>query len=173
MSQPQKSWESYAQYTEPSDDLYGSNVEPYAIPVPTDKDFWRVSPEYPPYADETKPPFFSVAGRLNRKGYFLQMMAVGFGLVCAIIVLVTLLMVAVDTNTIEQNPMLAFGLGMLIAALLIPLQLRLNIKRLHDLGFSGYWAILMLAPIVNVLLAWALLLWPGQAYPNRYGNPPK
>jgi uncharacterized membrane protein YhaH (DUF805 family) len=40
-----------------------------------------------------------------------------------------------------------------------------GVRRLHDLGRSGYWVLL-------INLIWPLLLiWPGQRQANRYGPP--
>jgi uncharacterized membrane protein YhaH (DUF805 family) len=40
-----------------------------------------------------------------------------------------------------------------------------GVRRLHDLGRSGYWVLL-------INLIWPLLLlWPGQRQSNRYGPP--
>ncbi len=44
-------------------------------------------------------------------------------------------------------------------------------RRINDLGRSGYWALLVLVPIVNLLLLSALYLLPGNHRANQYGNP--
>ena len=45
-------------------------------------------------------------------------------------------------------------------------------RRLNDLNLTGWLAVLIFAPFVNVFFALYLLLWPGQPVANRYGPPP-
>jgi len=40
--------------------------------------------------------------------------------------------------------------------------IRAGVRRLHDLGRSGWWIILAIVPIVNIFLGLALLLIPGK-----------
>ncbi|MFC5991775.1 DUF805 domain-containing protein [Limoniibacter endophyticus] len=44
-----------------------------------------------------------------------------------------------------------------------------NVKRLHDFGFSGWWALAGLAPGIGDLI-WIIYLVPGTGGPNRYGR---
>lgn len=46
-----------------------------------------------------------------------------------------------------------------------------SMKRLKDFSESGYWAILLFVPIINVLLLLYLLLMPGDPTRNAYGLP--
>jgi len=45
-------------------------------------------------------------------------------------------------------------------------------KRLHDLGFSGWFSLLLLLPGFNLLLMALLLIMPANNGRNRYGLPP-
>lgn len=47
---------------------------------------------------------------------------------------------------------------------------RLLILRLHDMGHSGWWARLVLVPFVGTIFALALLLLPGDAEENEFGE---
>ncbi|MGB4074002.1 DUF805 domain-containing protein [Pseudomonas sp.] len=48
-------------------------------------------------------------------------------------------------------------------------QFSLAIRRLHDMGFSGYWVV----PVLMLSFCWiVLLLWPGKAATNKYGRTP-
>lgn len=60
------------------------------------------------------------------------------------------------------------GLAMLV--LLVP-ALSVSVRRLHDLGRSGWWLLVGLIPFIGhlVLLFWAVQ--PGQAGENPYGSP--
>lgn len=60
---------------------------------------------------------------------------------------------------------LASGLWLLATALVAVLAVR----RLHDVGRSGWYALLLLVPGLNALLLVALLLLPGQPFATRHG----
>ncbi len=48
----------------------------------------------------------------------------------------------------------------------------LSIRRLHDLDRSGYFLLLALIPLVNVILALYIWLMPGTVGYNKYGADP-
>ena len=45
-------------------------------------------------------------------------------------------------------------------------------RRLNDLNLTGWFALLVFAPVINVLFMLYLLLWPGDEGANRFGAPP-
>lgn len=45
-------------------------------------------------------------------------------------------------------------------------------RRMHDLGYSGWWALILLVPLVGGLVLLALFLMPGNPDSNRFGAPP-
>jgi uncharacterized membrane protein YhaH (DUF805 family) len=45
------------------------------------------------------------------------------------------------------------------------------VRRLHDLGWSGWWALLLFVPVLGALMLVPLLLAPGSAGANRFGPP--
>ena len=52
-------------------------------------------------------------------------------------------------------------------------QLAMGVRRLHDVGQSGWFMLLELVPLANLGLAVVLFFWPSQAGPgNRYGRYP-
>lgn len=42
-------------------------------------------------------------------------------------------------------------------------------RRLHDIGRSGWWTLLMLLPMLNLLVFLVLAVFPGDTGPNKYG----
>lgn len=46
------------------------------------------------------------------------------------------------------------------------------IKRFHDLGYSGWWTLTTMIPLVAVVPMVYLLFWRGTMGPNQYGNDP-
>ena len=56
-------------------------------------------------------------------------------------------------------------------AVFIP-NLGMHIRRLHDVGRSGWWLLLALIPLVGDILLLVWLALPGEPGPNRWGPPP-
>lgn len=44
------------------------------------------------------------------------------------------------------------------------------LKRLHDLGLNGWWSLLLLVPLLNLLFSLYVFLWPGKG-DNHFGAP--
>ena len=59
-----------------------------------------------------------------------------------------------------------------LACLGVYLFLIFSMKRLHDFSESGYWAILVFVPVINILLILYLLCMPGDAGRNQFGFEP-
>jgi uncharacterized membrane protein YhaH (DUF805 family) len=47
--------------------------------------------------------------------------------------------------------------------------LSLGSRRLHDIGYSGWFMIFSIIPLGNIILFFVLLLVPGENKPNRWG----
>lgn len=45
------------------------------------------------------------------------------------------------------------------------------VRRLHDLNWSGWWAVAMIVPLVNIVIAIPLLFFRGTKGANKYGPP--
>ena len=60
--------------------------------------------------------------------------------------------------------------GLVILAFLLPL-LAAGARRLHDIGKSGWWLLLGLIPLVNLVLLY-FTVQPSQPESNEYGAPP-
>jgi uncharacterized membrane protein YhaH (DUF805 family) len=45
-------------------------------------------------------------------------------------------------------------------------------RRLHDIGASHSWLLLLLIPVVAPVLGLSLIFLQGESGPNRYGPPP-
>lgn len=102
-------------------------------------------------------------GRICRRQYL-----IAFILICAAMVF-SMLFLAVITGGDEGAMSVASLFVMLLGqAFLIPSQ----IKRLHDIGWSGAAVLLFFLPIVNVILGFGLLLFSGTKGPNAYGEDP-
>lgn len=60
--------------------------------------------------------------------------------------------------------------ALLSLALLIP-SIAVSVRRLHDIGRSGWWYLLVLVPIVGWIILLVFFCTKGQETPNNWGNP--
>ena len=64
-------------------------------------------------------------------------------------------------------------IGLLVGAFLITLwSTRVLALRLHDLGHSGWWTLLLLVPTIGNIVGLVLSLVPGETRENDHGVPP-
>jgi uncharacterized membrane protein YhaH (DUF805 family) len=62
--------------------------------------------------------------------------------------------------------------GLYVLALLIP-SLAVAVRRMHDIGKSGWWILVSLIPIIGGIWMIVLAATPGQSGSNQYGPDPK
>ena len=110
--------------------------------------------------------FLTTQGRLNRKSYFLR------GLLLWILSLI----ISGATDVMTESDSLALNLLSLVL-LVISIGLgvatvMLVIRRWHDLGKSGWFTLLLLIPLVNLIVAIYLWVKKGDEGPNQYGDDP-
>lgn len=110
--------------------------------------------------------FFSPSGRVSRTPYALGLLF-WFSLQAA----ATSQMLAGDKQDSEGLLVLGF-LGLVVSALTgMVSMVMLTIKRVHDMGYSGFLALLVFVPIVSFPALACFLLWPSSP-PNRFGAVP-
>jgi uncharacterized membrane protein YhaH (DUF805 family) len=123
--------------------------------------------------------FLSLTGRLSRAPYLLGVLLI---LVIQLFFLYRVVM-AVPGTSLEENLarivegapatpaqqfwMESFSLAGLATA--FPM-VAITVKRLHDLGRSGWIAVLAFFPFLNLLTIILLSALPGTQGPNRYGS---
>lgn len=114
--------------------------------------------------------FFSTKGRLNRKGFWL---VCSFGVPA--MMLLDHIMVPIAANSAPRIDWFTFPLLLIF---IVWTDFALIVKRLHDLGITG-WAFLPIAGVLayfhgsRLLLILAVLLGtiPGMSEENKYGLP--
>lgn len=109
---------------------------------------------------------YSLTQRLNRMRYCCYM------LTASVIVTLAGMLGFILSQALPR----ATGQALLavMALLMIPLFvwfIGLMVRRLHDADHSGWWALLLLVPVANMLLSLYLLLVPGTPGLNRFGEP--
>lgn len=105
---------------------------------------------------------FALAGRISRRTFWASLAA----LYCINVALYRQLVV-----TPEEELQGAFLLILLIIAVsAFYISVAVSVKRLHDIGYSGFLAIAVAIPLINLAFwIWVGLL-PGTAGPNPYGE---
>ncbi len=64
------------------------------------------------------------------------------------------------------------GVIIILTVAALAISILLAIQRLHDFDASGWWSVLIVIPLANLVLYLVLLIMPGAQGPNRFGNPP-
>mgnify|MGYP006430603107 CR=1 FL=1 len=109
---------------------------------------------------------FDFQSRSRRKEYWyfvLMQFFIGVGF--------TVLQMIVGFNSVTAN--LLAGLSALVSLLLFVPGLAVAVRRLHDVGRSGWWLLLAIVPLIGPIV---LIVWfatDGESNPNQWGPNPK
>lgn len=122
-----------------------------------------------------KQKYSTISGRASRAEFwwFTLFMYIIFVAIYALM----LLMAAYVRQEIDYSPLLAvflvimFGIMGIVSILLIVPSICVTVRRLHDIGYSGWWVLLGFAPIARfVVLVFTLM--PSQPTVNKYDDNP-
>lgn len=109
--------------------------------------------------------YTSYDGRISRSKYW-------FGFV-AVVVCVNLMNYLLDLFGLWGDSSEVSLLALLLMLLFLPLVFALSIKRFHDMGFSGWFSVLLVVPFLNLAVS---LFWlgfvKGTDGDNNYGPDP-
>ncbi|MBA1142793.1 DUF805 domain-containing protein [Mesorhizobium neociceri] len=107
--------------------------------------------------------FFKTSGRVSRAAYFLGQ------LLLAVIQLFPLYHFKLAP---EGSPESEVWLSIFVVVVLATAwpTIVLNVKRLHDLGKSGLFVLVLFVPLVQLVAILLLYVYPGQPGPNLYGR---
>jgi uncharacterized membrane protein YhaH (DUF805 family) len=108
-----------------------------------------------------KETFFSIKGRIRRGDYLIR--AILLSIPAAI-------MNVASQSSRESGSLLFAGLIMIAVGILIAIQ---GVKRLHDINISGWYWLVFLIPIVNLIFGLYVIFKDGTSGPNSYGEDPK
>ncbi|HSX40561.1 MAG TPA: DUF805 domain-containing protein [Candidatus Saccharimonadales bacterium] len=98
--------------------------------------------------------------RLNRRNYFIGTAITTIVYICFSVILH------------GHRSILISSLVIVAIAVFLLFDLSITIRRLHDIGYSGYYLLLKIIPLVNLFLFFLLFFKEGNKEPNKYGNPP-
>lgn len=108
--------------------------------------------------------------RLNRRSFFLTILASMFLFVAIGLAVDALLRGLLGIHTSNGEPSALFVPSIVLWWVYAPF---CAVKRLHDANTSGWWLLLGLVPFVNILLLVRLFFGKGDASANKYGKPEK
>ncbi len=103
-------------------------------------------------------------GRINRRTWLLG----NFELLFVAVVLSMLITLVFRIMGLEQDSALS-PTTLVTILLVLPLILSLSVRRLHDIGKSGWLALIGFVPVLGSLLNLYLLLGTGESGNNQYG----
>ncbi|WEF32700.1 DUF805 domain-containing protein [Pseudoduganella chitinolytica] len=110
---------------------------------------------------------FDLHGRIGRVRY----LAYSFG--AMIVLLLAAIVLGALLGAIGAGPAVAAGLmQVLVGTLMAAANLVIARRRLHDMGKSGWWGVLLLVPLLNIVVTLWLALGKGDEGPNAFGPPP-
>ena len=154
-----------------------AQAEPYHAPAPPLQQKYQAgpqqtgaygaaagAPETP--AEKIKEMFFTCRGRLNRKPFFLRGLALG--------ILSSILSSVMGEMSDSSSTALHIAALLMLPLILIccVASIMLVIRRWHDLGKSGWFTLVLIIPLVNLLVMLYLWFVRGTAGPNAYGDDP-
>ncbi|MBT8434102.1 MAG: DUF805 domain-containing protein [Gammaproteobacteria bacterium] len=116
-----------------------------------------------------QPKIFSFNGRIGRMRYLAYSIGVNFLLMLVMMPLAGLSAFMGGDPTSSMVGMLGIGIFYVVT---IVISVMFAKRRLNDLNRSGWWFLLFIIPIVNLLLAIYLIFFPGNSGNNNFGAAP-
>jgi uncharacterized membrane protein YhaH (DUF805 family) len=107
--------------------------------------------------------YFSVQGRTSRKAYWLFYI---------LPVVLTGAVLGFLISRVHIPALSALLLLIALAPLLVWVGIAVSVKRLHDIGRSGWWAVLCFVPYLDYVAVPVLGIIPGKSGSNSYGEDP-
>ena len=116
------------------------------------------------YLDVLKNKYATFSGRARRKEYWMF-------LLINLVVSVALALIDSLIGSVSES-----GMGLLSSVysigVLIP-SLALSVRRLHDIGRTGWWVLISIIPVIGVVVLLVFMLLDSEPGSNRYGANPK
>lgn len=113
--------------------------------------------------------FAAFSGRARRKEYW------SFALFAMLATLVlTGIGLAVDSSsgTLEDYPPVTIALVSVVMLVFFIPSISVMVRRIHDLGLSGWFYLLFFIPYIGSLILLVFALMPSQKFENKYGPAP-
>ncbi|TMP28199.1 DUF805 domain-containing protein [Pseudoalteromonas rubra] len=104
-------------------------------------------------------------GRARRKEYWLFML-------CNLIVMIVLGLIDMMLGLYSEEAGVGLVSGLYALAVIIP-SIAVGVRRLHDIGRSGWWLLLTFVPLVGPLVLLVFNVMDSKPGENEYGPNPK
>ena len=124
---------------------------------------------------EYQPSIFTFGGRIGRLRYLAYGSGITLMLVGLYMVMVAIIGAAGAFGAVSPESGLPIILIIVMSAFYIAtffFSIMFGKRRLNDLNRSGWWVLLFIIPVLNLLLAIYLIFFPGGKESNNYGLPP-
>ncbi|MCK4813110.1 MAG: DUF805 domain-containing protein [Candidatus Marinimicrobia bacterium] len=105
------------------------------------------------------------SGRARRREYFIFVL---FNMIFSFIAIILDNMFGIAIESVGYGPIS----GLYLLAIIIP-SLAVTVRRLHDVGKSGWMVLIPLIPLVGVIWLLILLITDSDSEENQYGSNPK
>jgi uncharacterized membrane protein YhaH (DUF805 family) len=116
--------------------------------------------------------WYSPEGRIRRSTWVLRVLGAGLGMVLVVGGLAVLLPHSPERH--DDGPPPLFMIPALVLVLgFVAFRFVQDVKRLHDLGRSGFWMVCAFIPVLNLFYLIMIVFADGQPYTNQYGPDPK
>ena len=120
--------------------------------------------------DTTNP--FDPKGRFTQLSWLAWNLVLGVLMMGAVFGLMALGVIAVPEPEANEAVPVFMGIGLLIPQILfLVVYLLLAIRRFHDINAAGWWSILLIVPLANLVAVLVLAFKRGDAMANRFGPP--
>lgn len=139
------------------EDKAGNNAENTARPYATPRA--QVAEPMPTYGELRA---FTLQGRIGRLRYLAWSLTLSAA---------ALALLAVAAIGFAMSQVLGVILTGIICIGFVVVSIQIGAQRLHDIGWSGWFLLLNLIPVVGSLFPFVMLLAPGKAGVNRFGPP--
>lgn len=94
-----------------------------------------------------------------------------YGLVASIVA-IALFAIDIATDTYDREAGLGLLSGLFLVATLLP-SIAVGVRRLHDMGKSGWWWLISLIPLIGTIVLLIMCAQSGESGSNQYGPDPK
>lgn len=104
------------------------------------------------------------SGRAQRKEYWMFFL---FNIIIAILLGIIEVVIGISPDADESILANIYSLAILLPSLAV------SVRRLHDIGRSGWWLLIGLIPLIGAIVLLVFAVQDGQPGPNQYGPNPK
>ena len=122
------------------------------------------------YDEYDTSPFYKASGRIGRIRYLAYNMIYGL---CYIPVMIVAILVLLLLQQFSENVASVVGVVMYVLGIITNLYMYFALakRRLNDMNKTGWLALLLLVPIINIIFWLYLVFGRGDDYVNDYGAP--